>query len=763
MGLNESQKMDRSEYLENNLIITECSQKVPYAFISYASDNWETVFKTAVVPMQKKYGLRVYADKAFDKVNDKWIVPMLRNVRGSDVMVAFVSQSYIESYACFLELLTAVNNKKQIVFVSLEQQLYLGDTTDQPNVERGVKNEILNQGANIATNTNNSSNDVMRAMKSAYTSISSFLEQDALSKYDITDAFINFFKDASINKKTINDLNAVKRTINSVSSNVFDISLITKPEPAAQPVAPKYQTAPQANETVQQTESTHEPVQQSETEYQPVPQAAEAEAWPAPETPKGIAAKRKIDLHSKKCKTMIAAAVAVCCIVVGGIVIGFNSPKDVIDKSYASDMLKVGGVYAEVTGTYTGRWQKNRPEGEGTLTFNNGSVYSGEWKGGKANGQGTLTYASGDIYEGEYKEGRRDGHGVYTFTDGDVYEGEFKDGMYNGHGVYTYASGSVYDGEWKDDKKEGQGVQTFGEGTNYAGDVYEGEFKDGLYNGHGVYRWTDGRIYEGEWKDDKKDGQGTMTFADGDVYEGEWKDGKYNGHGVYTGADGRVYEGEWKDDKKEGHGVYTYANGDVYDGEWKDDKTSGHGVYTYTSKDDDDNDITITYEGEWKDGKRNGQGVQTWSSGHIYDGEWKDSKYNGQGSMTYPSGGIYTGEWKDGKKDGQGTWVYNDTVKLEVWKEGEKLFTVYEDPDDSTQVRLECETVQGATGYQSYLFEDAEHTKVMSEGSIRKGTIVWGPMQAGQTYYIGVRAVKEENGETTYFDWSYVDYTHNPS
>ncbi|MDE6745068.1 MAG: toll/interleukin-1 receptor domain-containing protein, partial [Oscillospiraceae bacterium] len=200
MGLNESQKKERSEYLERNLYITECSQRKPYVFISYASDNWETVFKKAVVPMQEQYGLRVYADKAFDQVNDKWIVPMLRNVRGSDAMVAFVSQSYIESYACFLELLTAVNNKKQIVFVSLEEQLHLGNTTDQPEVERGVKNEILNQGANIATNTNNTSNDLMRAMKSAFTSISTLLEQDALSKYDISDAFINFFRDASINR-----------------------------------------------------------------------------------------------------------------------------------------------------------------------------------------------------------------------------------------------------------------------------------------------------------------------------------------------------------------------------------------------------------------------------------------------------------------------------------------------------------------------------------------------------------------------------------
>ena len=119
MGLNEVQKKTRSDYLENNLIITECSQKKQYAFVSYASDDWETVFKQAVIPLQQQYGLHVYADKAFDKLNDKWIVPMLRNVRGSDLMLVFVSQNYIESYACFLELLTAVNNKKHIVFVDL--------------------------------------------------------------------------------------------------------------------------------------------------------------------------------------------------------------------------------------------------------------------------------------------------------------------------------------------------------------------------------------------------------------------------------------------------------------------------------------------------------------------------------------------------------------------------------------------------------------------------------------------------------------------
>lgn len=54
MGLNEAQKKERSEFLEKNLEITECSQRKPYVFISYASDNWKRVFQSAVVPMQKQ-------------------------------------------------------------------------------------------------------------------------------------------------------------------------------------------------------------------------------------------------------------------------------------------------------------------------------------------------------------------------------------------------------------------------------------------------------------------------------------------------------------------------------------------------------------------------------------------------------------------------------------------------------------------------------------------------------------------------------------
>lgn len=641
MGLNEAQKKERSEYLEENLHITECSQKKPYAFISYASDNWETVFKKAVVPLQQQYGLRVYADKAFDKVNDKWIVPMLRNIRSSDVVIAFVSQSYIESYACFLELLTAVNSRKQVIFVSLEQDLRLGDTTDLPNVEVGVKREILKQGADISTNTNNTSNDIMRAMKSSYTSLSTLLEQDALSKFDISDSFINFFRDASINKKTIHDLGAINGTIKSVSRNVFDVDQMARviEQPQALPVAqaaPADQPAESAatvSEPVTSESSTQEkddvpmpmqgtPVQAQDTPAQPMSIRVTASTEAAPKAPgavlqpeakasgaavqvqtasasvskpavqpaakTGIAgtppAKPKFDIHNKKFLAILIGGV--CCllaVMIGGAVIFMNMPREVTDKAY---VMAVDD--ANVSGTYTGTWEHGMPNGLGTFTTD-GLVYYGEWIDGKANGQGK-----------------------FTWQNGSVYEGEFKDNRYNGQGTYTWADGTVYEGEWENDQLSGQGKMTY----------------------------IDGTVYEGEWENDQLSGHGKMTYANGDVYEGEWADGFRCGQGIYTDAKNNTYEGEWKDDQRNGQGTMTYASGSIYEGEWMADIRNGQGKLTWTTGD--------VYVGEFKDDQRNGQGTYTWPSGAVYVGEFKNNKREGQGKYTSADGNVMEGQWKDG-------------------------------------------------------------------------------------------------------------------
>lgn len=595
MGLNETQKKERSEYLEHNLVITECSQKKPFVFISYASDNWERVFKSAVVPMQREYGLSVYADKAFDKVNDKWIVPMLRNIRGADVIVAFVSQSYIESYACFLEMLTAVNNKKPIVFVSLEDELHLGDTTDQPNVERGVKNEILNQGANIATNTNNTSNDIMRAMKSAFTSISTLLEQDALSKYDISDAFINFFRDASINRKTINDLNAVRGTIESVSNGVFDTSVIEQLQKKAVPVC----AGAVSGETVSENESVKDnavsPAAATEAKGDSGTVASPGQSYGE----NGVNNEPSADTVSSKetsvsginkifgnKKIIIVAAVCLAAVICAVIGVSGGS-KNVTDMAYSYVNEKMGET---LSGTYTGEWKNKKPEGKGTMQYYNGTVYEGDWVNGMSEGWGIAKFSNGDVYEGEFKNDLMDGKGVMTFANGNVYEGEVSENMKNGHGVLTYASGDVYEGEFANDNMYGHGILTYADGS-----VYDGEWMGGMRHGQCTDTFANGDVYEGEFTNDSMTGRGKMTYANGEIYEGEFAGGKKSGQGTMTYADGGVYTGSWAEDKREGNGFLTGADGHTYDGEWSNGSCDGKGVYTYA-------DGTVV-EGIWKNGK----------------------------------------------------------------------------------------------------------------------------------------------------------------
>ncbi len=691
MGLNEAQKKERSEYLEKNLAITECSQRKPYVFISYASDNWEAVFKSAVVPMQRQYGLRVYADKAFDKVNDKWIVPMLRNARGADVIIAFISQSYIESYACFLELLTAVNNKKPIVFVSLEDQLHLGDTTDLPVIERGAKNEILNQGANISTNTNNTSNDIMRAMKSAYTSMSTLLEQDALSRYDISDAFINFFRDAAINRKTINDLGAVRRTIKSVSRDVFDKSLVVDLDQQDTSVPKQKQPPVTEAKPIRKEEPDPAPAEEPELirKEEPAPTPAEdpepepirkEEPDPAPaEEPKPVppqepeqkkddstsdsGQKLKKPLNIKLIGGIVAAAA-----VLAVLFIMLSGPGKVTDQPYAM----TDGNSDTYSGLYTGEWDKKneRPNGTGTFVMEDvAGTYEGEWVDGVTEGQGTIVWDSGDHYEGEWKDGMRNGQGTYTSTEGDgyVYEGEFQNNERSGKGTMTWETGEgvvyVYEGEFQNNERSGKGTMTWGKDGETT--IYEGDFADNWINGYGTCTWPSGDHYEGEWKNGKFNGKGTMTYAGGSVYEGEFVDNKKNGEGIWTKSDGTAVTENWIYGKK----VETLTLEDgTYTGGVTDGKPDGQGKMEYTNGQ--------VYEGEWKNGVRSGQGRCTWPDGGYYDGEWANDKWNGQGT-NYIGGSkdvsFYVGGFVDGERDGHGiyTWPSGDSIETE-WVNGVK-------------------------------------------------------------------------------------------
>ena len=66
--------------------------------------------------------------------------------------------------------------------------------------------------------------------------------------------------------------------------------------------------------------------------------------------------------------------------------------------------------------------------------FTNGK-YVGEFKDGKKNGQGVLTYSNGSKYVGEFQDGKKHGQGIITSPEGSQYEGVFKDGKFHGKGA----------------------------------------------------------------------------------------------------------------------------------------------------------------------------------------------------------------------------------------------------------------------------------------------------------------------------------------
>lgn len=79
----------------------------------------------------------------------------------------------------------------------------------------------------------------------------------------------------------------------------------------------------------------------------------------------------------------------------------------------------------------------------------NGYVYTGYMKDGLFCGEGTLTWDSGSVYVGEFEYNNMNGYGVFTSVNGFVYEGEWKDGKMHGVGKLTYQSGRVVIGRWQ--------------------------------------------------------------------------------------------------------------------------------------------------------------------------------------------------------------------------------------------------------------------------------------------------------------------------
>ena len=115
-----------------------------------------------------------------------------------------------------------------------------------------------------------------------------------------------------------------------------------------------------------------------------------------------------------------------------------------------------------VAGVYRGGWdeERMRPEGWGTMVWENGVTYAGGWKEGRYDGHGSKLYSKGGGYSGAWVAGKRSGRGVSLYGGKwgyDRWEGPFADDLPHGIGVMWPAEDGEVAGfaEWDVD---GDGV-----------------------------------------------------------------------------------------------------------------------------------------------------------------------------------------------------------------------------------------------------------------------------------------------------------------
>ncbi|MDR1530728.1 MAG: hypothetical protein LBS62_00815 [Clostridiales bacterium] len=192
------------------------------------------------------------------------------------------------------------------------------------------------------------------------------------------------------------------------------------------------------------------------------------------------------------------------------------------------------GLFTHANGSWCKGVFKNNNFVGGTMysKFSNGGFY----EGGARALETDVVGASGHCYE--------QGQGKLTYADGSVYIGTFDSGKCHGKGKLTRPNGTCCEGEFKNGEFAA-GKKTFENGAFFEGEFCGGKFARGV----ALIKYDTGTVYNGEYANDKYKGKGKLSWASGNVYEGEFFDSRYYGHGKLTLANGMIYEGEFSNGK----------------------------------------------------------------------------------------------------------------------------------------------------------------------------------------------------------------------
>lgn len=249
-------------------------------------------------------------------------------------------------------------------------------------------------------------------------------------------------------------------------------------------------------------------------------------------------------------------------------------------ESYVSGC--VGTLTDKSGSSYTGIWKNRQPNGEGKITFPDGSTLESKFLAGQPVGPMVVRQADGTVrYKGTDKKG------TLVWPDGSRYEGEVADLQPHGNGILYSPDGTIKTGEFKAGKLYGRGEIRTGDpdntilkgifvdgrpdgdltGSNRHGTTWQYKIVDGKKTGFGFERFRNGMGYVGEHADNAKNGFGTIVFHDGDRYIGEFSDGKQHGWGAYISAAGDFqYIGRFKDNEFDGEAILWVDGELVFEG-----------------------------------------------------------------------------------------------------------------------------------------------------------------------------------------------------
>lgn len=249
--LTAKEKEEREKLIKDlGIRYTTDDKQEPYIFVSYKSDDWREVMGEIIHPLQKRYGLRVYYDQAFDyESNDEWIKQMEDNMASiyCQGVLCFISEKYISSYATLLEVLFSHTKKvldyRDNVLPLIQVFLPSCNTGDMKELRKNVLKQPK-RSLSLKTNEVKAYKDILNDILRNKTVSDVWSERvrglletsdNALTNRDVASAFAELLDGQAIEKYGDNQdqfLEKIKGTIASLvtvkdpsESNVFDEKL----------------------------------------------------------------------------------------------------------------------------------------------------------------------------------------------------------------------------------------------------------------------------------------------------------------------------------------------------------------------------------------------------------------------------------------------------------------------------------------------------------------------------------------------------------